>query len=48
MNGTIVGGWEYIWAAYLVTWGSLALYALSLVWRARKAKSGEPQPGSKP
>lgn len=29
-QGTIAGGWEYIWAAYGITWAALALYALSL------------------
>jgi hypothetical protein len=28
--GRIQGGWEYIWAAYAVTWAALMLYALSL------------------
>jgi hypothetical protein len=28
--GRIVGGWDFVGAAYGVTWGGLALYALSL------------------
>jgi hypothetical protein len=39
MTGTIVGGWDYIWAAYLVTWASLAGYGASLVFRARRARA---------
>ncbi|MFN0062238.1 MAG: hypothetical protein ACKVPX_06955 [Myxococcaceae bacterium] len=35
-TGRIVGGWEYVWAAYGIAWAGLALYALSLVWRLRR------------
>ncbi|MBI3182052.1 MAG: hypothetical protein HYZ28_07890 [Myxococcales bacterium] len=38
-QGRIEGGWEYIWAAYGLTWLSLALYGVSL-WLRRR--SGEP------
>jgi hypothetical protein len=31
----IVGGWEYIIAAYAVVWGGLAVYGASLWWRSR-------------
>lgn len=31
--GRIQGGWEFIWAAYAIAYGSLALYGLSLWWR---------------
>ena len=45
MNGTIIGGWEYVWAAYAVTWTALAVYAGSLLWRAKKAnEKPEPKP----
>ena len=33
MNGEIQGGWGFVWAAYAVVWGGLALYGLSLVRR---------------
>lgn len=36
--GRIKGGWSFVWAAYLVTWISLSLYAASL-WARRKALS---------
>lgn len=33
----IVGGWEYVWAAYAVVWTGLALYGGRLVVRALRA-----------
>ena len=39
--GRIVGGWEYIWAAYGVAWGGLSLYGLSL-WMRRPRKEAAP------
>lgn len=35
-QGVIVGGWEYIWTAYITTWVVFAGYGVSLWWRARK------------
>jgi hypothetical protein len=37
-SGRIQGGWEYIWAAYLIAWASLSLYALSL-WLRRHGQA---------
>jgi len=37
-SGRIQGGWEYIWAAYLIAWASLSLYALSL-WLRRPGQA---------
>ena len=39
MNGSIVGGWEYVWAAYLITWAALAVYGGSLLFREKKART---------
>jgi hypothetical protein len=36
--GRIVGGWEYIWAAYGLTWVGLVAYSLSLWLRSRRTK----------
>ncbi|MFL5354280.1 hypothetical protein [Archangium sp.] len=36
--GRIQGGWEYIWAAYVIAWTSISLYALSL-WLRRPGKA---------
>lgn len=47
MNGVIIGGWEYVWAAYLITWAALALYGGSLWLRAVKASAASPRPGAK-
>lgn len=35
MRGMIIGGWEYIRAAYIITAVILSTYALSVVWRYR-------------
>ena len=35
MTGMIEGGWGYVWAVYLVTWGSLVAYGVSLYMRGR-------------
>ena len=35
MSGMIQGGWEFVWAAYGITGGALALYGLSLWLRLR-------------
>jgi len=33
--GVIEGGWEYVIAAYSITWMALAFYIVSLVMRSR-------------
>ncbi len=38
MTGELQGGWNYIWAAYIVVWAGLFLYGGSLV-RRRLSKS---------
>ena len=40
MTGVVVGGWEYVWAAYAITSGGLLIYAISLFSRLRKARGG--------
>ncbi len=32
-GGMISGGWEYVWAAYGISWAALTVYAMSLVVR---------------
>ena len=34
--GKIVGGWEYIWTSYILTWAGILLYGGSLFLRRRK------------
>ena len=36
MPGYIVGGWEYVWAAWGIAWSGIVLYALSLFVRRPK------------
>jgi len=38
-QGKIEGGWGYIWAAYFVAFGGLALYAVFLWYRIHKHKN---------
>ncbi|MFY0522087.1 hypothetical protein ACN28I_02385 [Archangium gephyra] len=37
-SGRIQGGWEFVWAAYIIAWASLSLYALSL-WLRRPGQA---------
>ena len=39
--GRIVGGWEYVWAAYGITWAAIVVYTTSLVLRLRNAQEPE-------
>ncbi len=41
MNGVIVGGWEYVIAAYTVTGAVFLLYALSVAFRLRAERRVE-------
>ena len=41
-DGVIIGGIEYLYAAYGITWFSLAIYAGTLLWRTRRAKQDMP------
>ncbi len=34
-QGVLTGGWEYIWAAYGITWATFLLYAVYLTLRSR-------------
>ena len=38
MSGVVVGGWEYVWAAYGITTVALIVYAISLINRIRGAR----------
>ena len=37
-TGKIVGGWEYIWMAYGLTWFGLVAYSVSLLIRKLRSK----------
>lgn len=41
MRGMIVGGWEYIYAAYAITCGVLVIYTTAVVVRYRRGKRRE-------
>lgn len=38
MSGVILGGWEYVWAAYGVTAIAFGVYGISLVRRLNDAR----------
>ena len=40
-SGRIVGGWEYVWTSYGLTWTVIAVYGLTLWLRSRGAKTSE-------
>lgn len=37
-SGVVAGGWEYVWAAYIVTWLFLGGYTASLWVRNREER----------
>lgn len=37
-GGIITGGWEYVWAAYGLTFAALTTYGISLAVRLRSDK----------
>jgi heme exporter protein D len=37
--GHVVGGWEYVWAAYGLTWFGVVAFAVSLYSRRSKEQS---------
>jgi heme exporter protein D len=41
MSGMIQGGWEFVWAAYGITFTTLSLYCFSL-WLRLRADKNEP------
>ena len=38
MNGIVVGGWEFVWAAYALTAIALLAYGVMVVTRAREER----------
>ncbi|HEX8169311.1 MAG TPA: heme exporter protein CcmD [Thermoanaerobaculia bacterium] len=38
MNGTIVGGWQYVWTAYGLTAAAFLIYGVTLLRRLRDAQ----------
>jgi hypothetical protein len=41
MTGTIVDGWEYVWAAYVIAWMGLVAYSVTLLWRERRSRDND-------
>lgn len=39
MRGVVVGGWEYVWGAYILTSTVLLVYGVTLITRLRDARS---------
>jgi hypothetical protein len=40
-QGVIVGGWQYVWMAYGLTFSVLVFYGISLIARLREARRRE-------
>jgi len=38
MSGVVTGGWEFVWAAYGLTFSILVIYVVSVVSRYRQMK----------
>ncbi len=36
MDGAIADGWNFVWAAYGISWAGLILYTGSLIWRNKE------------
>ena len=36
--GHVVGGWEYVWAAYGITWATVIVYSASIFLKRKKEK----------
>jgi heme exporter protein D len=43
-GGIVVGGWEFVWAAYGLTAAAFLIYGISLVMRLREAKRNVHEP----
>ncbi len=41
MTGVIEGGWEYVVAAYTITWSAWILYGAALLMRRRGQGQGQ-------
>ena len=39
MNGTVTGGWGFVWAAYTLTAAALFLYGVTLITRLREERA---------
>lgn len=37
--GMVVGGWEYVYAAYIVVLGGISIYGISLMLRLKQARN---------
>ncbi len=47
-TGVIEGGWEYIWAAYGLTWLFFAVYSATLILRSTDPPDPAAAPGEDP
>jgi heme exporter protein D len=39
MNGVVAGGWEFVWAAYGLTFTAFAIYGALLIKQLRQSRS---------
>lgn len=44
--GVVIGGWEYVWAAYALTGGAFLIYGVMLVAKLREERSRDAMGGN--
>lgn len=44
MSGIVTGGWEYVWAAYGISFAALAAYGIRLAAKLRRAARESEEP----
>lgn len=45
-GGVVVGGWEYVWAAYAITFIAFIVYGVTLVTKIREEQAREAENGN--
>ncbi len=45
-QGVVVGGWEYVWAAYGLTFAAFIIYGVMLVTKLREERARAAQDGT--
>jgi heme exporter protein D len=45
-QGVVVGGWEYVWAAYGITFAAFLIYGVTLVTKLRAERSRAAEDGT--
>lgn len=46
-QGVVVGGWEYVWAAYGLTFAAFIIYGVTLVTKLREERARAAEDGNR-